>query len=100
VAGGSTTTTLSSSLNPMNVGQSTTLTASVTGSGLGNTATQGRNNGSLYPDRSVGWQWLHLQLTLPFTTVGTHDLTAVYTGTPGNSSSSVLVETVNALPPP
>ena len=100
VAAGNTTTTLTSSLNPMNVGQSTTLTMQVTGNGLGGTVVLKDGATTLFtqpvPSGGSGYTF---NLTLPFTTVGAHSLTAVYTGTPGNSTSAALVETVNALPP-
>ena len=93
--GVTTTTTLSSSVNPVFTSQSTTLTATVTGSGPTGTVTfkDGTNSvGSASVSGGVA------TLTTSFSTAGTHSLTAVYGGDLGNtaSTSAAVTETVNA----
>jgi hypothetical protein len=91
---------ITSSVNPSLVGQNTILSAKVTGTGLGGTVTFKDGSTTLssgtIPSGTNGSYTLNLQI--PFSTAGTHTLTAVYSGTPGNSTSAALTQTVNTTP--
>ena len=93
--GTTTTTMLASSVNPAFMSQSTTLTATVTGSGPTGAVTF-KDNGV-----SIGTAWVTsgvATVTTAFTSAGAHSLTASYPGDSGNtaSTSAPVTETVNA----
>ena len=94
----STTTTLTSSLNPSYVTESVTLTAAVTGTGTPTGVVEFRENG-----RSIGSGALdgtgHASFATTSLTAGTHTITAEYQGdeTHAASISSSLAQVVNSI---
>jgi hypothetical protein len=93
VAPSATTTTLVSSLNPSNFGQSVTFTATVSGaSPTGSVSFD--DNGTLLGSGSVSAG--NASLTTSTLAVGSHPITATYGGDPANSasSSSILTQVV------
>ncbi len=102
VAPVSTTTTLSSSVNPSNAGQSVTLTATVTaasGSASGGTVTFFDNGVQIGSPISLASQ--QAALTTSTLAVGTQSITATYSGASGfsGSTSSALSQVVNSAAP-
>jgi hypothetical protein len=97
---GPTTTAVLSSLNPSTVGQSITLTATVTGSSP--TGTVQFKDGLANLGAPVALSSGSATLTTSALTQGTHSITAVYSGDGANaaSTSPALVQTVNAVGPP
>jgi len=99
---GSTTTALSSSLNPSTLGQSVTFTAAVTGATPTGTVQFFDGANSLGPGTVNGSGIATLATSA--LTVGTHPITAVYGGDGGNtgSTSQLVQQLVNpvVLPPP
>ncbi len=98
-----TTTSLASSLNPSNYTQTVTLTATVTpatnaGPGPGGTVTF-TDGSTVIGTSPVALSGTHYVATLsgPFFSVGTHNVTASYSGSTdyGSSTSSVLSQVVN-----
>lgn len=90
------TTVLSSSVNPAAVGQSTTLSATVTGTAPSGSVTFKDGTTTLGSGTlSAGVA----TLTTSFSTTGAHSLTAVYAGDTVNntSTSAALTETVNPV---
>ena len=100
-ATGVTSTTVASSLNPSTIGQSVTFTAQVTGSGPAPTGTVVFRDGAatLATAALAGGTATFATSSL---TVGSHSITAAYSGDASNvsSTSAVLVQTVNPTPPP
>ncbi len=97
---GSTTTGLSSSVNPSAFGQSVTFTAAVTGASPTGTVQFFDGAGALGPGAVNGSGVATLSTSA--LAVGTHSITAVYVGDANNtgSTSPVVVQTVNAGGPP
>lgn len=89
------TTVLTSSVNPANVGQSTTLTATITATGPTGSVTFKDGAATLGTGTvSAG----KATFAATFATAGSHSLTAVYAGDANNatSTSAAITETVNA----
>ena len=95
-----TTTTVASSLNPSTGGQSVTFTATVAGSSP--TGTMQFKDGAANLGAAVALSGASASLTTSTLAVGTHPITAVYSGDAGNapSTSPILTQVVNAVPPP
>lgn len=91
-----TSTSLATSLNPSGIGQSTTLTATVTGSSPTGSVTFMDGAASL---GSASISAGRATLAVSFSVAGAHSLTAQYPGDGSNtaSSSTALAQTVNAL---
>jgi sugar lactone lactonase YvrE len=89
-AAGSTTTTVSSSLNPSNVGQNVTFTATVTtGTGTGDlTGTVSFSDGTTVLAAAVPISSGVAAFTTSALTAGSHSITASYSGDSGHSSST------------
>jgi RHS repeat-associated protein len=96
------TVTLTSSVNPTNVGQTTVLVAKATGSNL-NGVLKIMDGSTVLATWNVtgGVAGFTGQLTTPFATSGTHSLTATYSGDAVNadSASAVLAQVVNSTVP-
>jgi CSLREA domain-containing protein len=97
VGPGATTTALGSSVNPSTLGQSVTFTATVTGSSP--TGTVQFKDGATNLGSPVSLAGGSAQLTTFALTVGTHSITAVYSGDVGNltSTSPAVSQVVNAV---
>ncbi|WP_347260530.1 Ig-like domain repeat protein [Rudaea sp.] len=95
-----TTTTVVSSLNPSISGQSVTFTATVTGAAP--TGSVQFKDGASNLGASAAMSGGVATLTTSALGVGTHPITAVYSGDPNNltSTSAILNQVVNALTPP
>lgn len=96
------TVTLTSSVNPTNVGQSTVLVAKAIGSNL-NGVLKIMDGSTVLATWNVtgGVAGFTGQLTTPFATSGTHSLTATYSGDAVNadSASAVIAQVVNSTVP-
>lgn len=92
-----TTTSLSSSLNPSNSGQSVTFTATVTSASGTPTGTVTFNDGTTALG-TVALSSGQAQLPISTLSVGTHSITATYNGssTYSTSTSAALMQMVNA----
>src|SRR5262249_56904937 len=97
-----TSTTLSSSLNPSTTVQAVTLTARVTSAAGVPTGTVTFKDGVNQIGLPVGLVNGVASISTTFTTAGTHPLTAVYSGDANflASTSAVLSQVVNAPAPP
>lgn len=103
IAGGgasTTTTALTSSLNPSMAGQSVTFTATIVG-GTSPTGSVQFKDGALNLGTAVTLSGTTATFTTSALSLGTHPITAVYSGDPGNtgSTSPVLNQVVNGAPP-
>lgn len=94
---GATSTALVSSVNPSTVGQAVTFTATVTGNSP--TGTVQFRDGAANLGSPVALSGGTAAFTTSALTVGTHAITAVYSGDAGNagSTSPVLNQTVNGI---
>jgi streptogramin lyase len=94
-----TTTALASSVNPSTLGQSVTFTATVTGASPTGTV-QFRDGVTSLASATLSAGLA--TFTTSSLSVGSHPISAVYSGDPNNqaSTSPVLIQTVNALGPP
>lgn len=98
-AAGSSSTSLASSLNPSNVGQSVTFTATVSGSTPTGTVQFKDGVANLGAAATVNGAGI-ATLTTSALSVATHSITAVYSGdgTNASSTSPIVSQVVNPLP--